>query len=130
MLVIDKDDKHNLKVSILKIFDGRDDIIARIDDDGFWVQNTLRKKRPDQSTLIVYDHNDTEVLKLQYLNERMISIQGVFRHAKIKPSYLIVTPEMVIKMPNNNRIIGSCFGEMAADISLSAGGGFGLGRAR
>ena len=130
MLVVDKDDKRNLKVSVLRIFDDRDDIIARIDNDGFWVQNTLRKKRPDPSTLIVYDHNDIQVLKLQYLNEKAISIQGTFRHAKIRPSYLIVTSDAVIQMPNNNRIMSSCFGEMAADISLGAGGGFALGRAR
>ena len=130
MLVVDKDDKRNLRVSVLRIFDDRDDIIARIDDDGFWVQNTLRKKRPDPSTLIVYDHNDLQVLKLQYLNEKVISIQGIFRHAKIRPSYLVVTPDAVIQMPNNNRIMSSCFGEMAADISLGVGGGFALGRAR
>ncbi len=130
MLVIDKDGNHNLKVTVLRIFDDRDDIIARIDEDGFWVQNTLRRKRPDQSTLIVYDHNDTEVLKLKYLNPRAISVQGVFRHAKIKPAYLVVTPTAAIQMPNSNRIMNSCFGEMAADISLGANGAFTLGRAR
>lgn len=130
MLVIDRDGNRNLKVTVLRIFDDRDDIIARIDADGFWVQNTLRKKRPDQSTLIVYDHNDNEVLKLRYINNRAITVEGVFRHATIKPHYLEVTPSAAIQMPNHNQISDLCFGEMGADISLGTTGSFSLGRVK
>jgi hypothetical protein len=83
MIVVDKKPgTDNLVVTVLRIFDDRNDIIARIDEDGFWVQNAIRKKRPNPSILVVYDHSDTEVLRIQFLNSRAISVQGVFRHAK------------------------------------------------
>ena len=68
MLTIDRaKDGKSLVVTTLRIFDDRNNIIARIDEDGFWVENSSRKKRPDASTLVVYDHNDTEVLNVKFL---------------------------------------------------------------
>ncbi len=36
--------------------------ITHIDEKGLWVDPSARKSRPDRSTLIVYDHDDAEVL--------------------------------------------------------------------
>jgi hypothetical protein len=79
MIEIYRDAAHDeLIISTLKIFDDRNNIIARSDaDDGLWVENSTRKKRPDKSTLIVYDHTDKEVLRLVFLNSSAISITGI-----------------------------------------------------
>ena len=130
MLSIDKDRSGSISVQILKIFDDRDDIIARIDEDTFWVQNSTRAKRPDKSTLVIYDHNDDKVLTIKYINSRAIYVEGIFRNPRVKPSYLVVSDKDVVQMPNNNTLSESVFGEMAADISLTKGGGLALGRAK
>jgi hypothetical protein len=102
MIVVDRDpDTKNLLITTLRVFDDRDDIIARIDRDGFWVQNTLRKKRPDEHTLIVFDHNDQQVLKIHFLNPQTVSVEGVFRHPQIKPGFLVITENEMIQMPNH-----------------------------
>lgn len=96
MIEIDKEPgKNQLVVSTLKIFDDRNNIIARVDtEDGFWVENSTRKKRPNPSTLVVYDHSDAEVLRIVLLNPTTLSIIGVFRHPKI-PRPVVVTPEYI-----------------------------------
>jgi hypothetical protein len=83
----------------LKVFDDRNDSIAHIDEDGFWVQNSVRKKRPDQSTLVVFDHNDTEVLRIHYLNPRAVSVEGIFRHPKISPTFWKIAEDQAVQMP-------------------------------
>jgi hypothetical protein len=85
MIEIDRSPaKNQLVVSTLKIFDDRNNIIARVDaQDGFWVENSTRKKRPDPSTLVVYDHSDVEVLRMIFLNPTTLSLTGTFRHAGI-----------------------------------------------
>jgi hypothetical protein len=86
MLAIDRDPKtKNLVVSMLRVFDDRGNIIARIDTNGFWVANTSRKKRPDESTLVVFDHNDIEVLNIKFLNPSAIKILGTFRKDRYPP---------------------------------------------
>ena len=61
------EDGHTGFITTLKLFDDRGDIIARIDEDGRWVRSDIRYKRPDPSTVIVYDHNDAEVLTIKFL---------------------------------------------------------------
>src|SRR6202012_5128959 len=101
------------------MFDDRNDIIARIDKDGFWVQNNVRKKRPDECTLVVFDPSATEVLRLQYLNPKAISVQGLFRHPKMGPRYWEVTQDRTTLMPNNNSHIGNCVGNLAVSIRIN-----------
>jgi hypothetical protein len=104
-------------VSLLKIFDDRNDIIARIDVDGFWVANTVRKKRPDQSTLVVYDHYDREVLKIHLLNDRAMSLTGIFR----LPSSTVpmrITPSSIDI--DTNKYMGNTVDRSDIDISMHA----------
>ncbi len=119
MIVVDKDgDSNNLIIRTLRVFDDRNDIIARMDEDGFWVQNTNRKKRPNQSTLIVYDHNDQEALKIRFLNPKAVLIKGIFRHPKINPRYIIVTDEYMAQMPNNIRFLNNCLANIQTAITI------------
>jgi hypothetical protein len=117
MIQIDRDDsKKELVVSALKIFDDRNNIIARIDkEDGFWVENSTRKKRPDPSTLVVYDHNDTEVLRIVFINPNTLSLTGIFRHPRY-PTPVVITPQEM----NTGRLRFSetVFGNAGTDINI------------
>jgi len=116
MLVIDKDKPSGkLVVSVLRIFDDRNNVIARIDEHGFWVANSARIKRRDPSTLVVFDHGDLEVLRIAFLNPKSLLITGVFRHAGLRT--VLITPEFLDI--GGMRIIQSSFGEnVGADISV------------
>jgi len=116
MLVIDKDNSSNkLVVTVLRIFDAGNNIIARIDDDGFWVANSTRMKRVDPSTLVVFDHGDMEVLRIAFLNPGTLSITGIFRHAGLRT--VSITPEFLDV--GRMRIMQNSLGESGrADISV------------
>jgi hypothetical protein len=91
LFVVDRQKNSHLRITLLKVFDTRNDIIARIDDTGFWVSPGSRKSRPDKSTLIVFDNRDTEVLNVRYLNKTTLSILGSFRYPNMPP--VIIRPE-------------------------------------
>ena len=83
MLTINRDSATgHIRVTTLQIFDDRKDSIATMDDGHFWVKFGSKKKRPDKSTLVVYDHLNKEVLRIRFLNPHAISVQGLFRHPK------------------------------------------------
>ena len=86
LLQIDREQSTGaIYISVLRVFDDRNDIIAKIDSDGFCVRNTSQKKRPDESTLVVYDHNDYEVLNIRLLNKNAIRLTGIFRRPRLPP---------------------------------------------
>ncbi len=85
MLVIDKDNSGNIVVSILRIFDDNNNIVARIEYNGFWIAGSTRKKRPNKSQLVVYDHNDDEVLNIKMINKNSITLAGIFRKEGCTP---------------------------------------------
>jgi hypothetical protein len=104
MIQIDrKAGSDSIVITVLRIFDDRDNIIARIDADGFWVENSTRKKRPDPHTLVVFDHTDTEVLRIVFLNKEAIFLTGIFRHAGIGFPVIVTPTYMDI---NTNRLSG------------------------
>ena len=116
MLVIDRaPDGKSLVVTVLRIFDDRGEIIARLHKDGFWVKNTSRSHRPNERTLIVYDHNDVEALYVELLNATTLSVRGVLRHIGLPP--IEITGD-VAKLGGNS-IRSSCFGESSVDIMVS-----------
>jgi hypothetical protein len=96
-----------LVVSTLKVFDDRKNIIARIDEDGFWVENSTRNKRPNPSTLVVYDHLDHEVLRVVFVNPTTLSVSGVFRHPQLSTPIIITDEYMQI---GRGRVSGSYYG--------------------
>lgn len=115
MLVIDRrKDRNELVVSVLRIFDDRGNIIARIGEGDFWVENSTRKKRPDPSTLVVYDRSDTEVLHIKFPNPTTLSVTGVFRREG-GPVAVTITPEVL--QIGGMKMSGSSMGEAGqADI--------------
>jgi hypothetical protein len=117
MLEIDRSKSgKQLSIVTLKIFDDRNDIIARIDEeDGFWTANTVRRKRPDPSTLVVYDHSDNEVLHLVFMNPSTLYVTGIFRRPGIRRP-LVITPEFTDT--GVIRFVGSSFGENGTDIDI------------
>ena len=116
IIELDRTSRGELLLSTLKIFDDRNDIIARVDaDDGFWVANSTRTKRPDKSTLVVFDHNDAEVLRLVFLNKNTLSVTGVFRHRHVARP-VIITPDALNLAGNVFNI--KVMGESAVDISI------------
>lgn len=92
------DDGRTGFITALKIFDDRGDIIARIDEDGRWVRSDIRYKLPDHSTVVVYDHNDIEVLNMKFLNPKALSLTGTFRHPK-SPNVTTITNEYMASGP-------------------------------
>ena len=83
-----------------KIFsqDGR--IIADIEDNEFSVNpnNYFKIKRPDTSSLVVYDQNDNEALNVRYGSKSMLRVLGRF----YSPRGLVqITPSALI-IPGNN----------------------------
>lgn len=100
----------SIVLTLLRIYDDGGSIIARIDEDGFWVAPQVRKKRPDKSTLIVYDQRDIEVLRLHFLNPRALSVQGMLRNPKLPGYSVTITNEFVRYMPGNFTLSGNCTG--------------------
>jgi hypothetical protein len=65
-----------LKLKTLRIYDDKNEIIARISENRLWVQPLARRVQPDFSTLLVYDRHDEEVLRIKLLHRKAVSIGG------------------------------------------------------
>jgi hypothetical protein len=104
----------DLVLSVLRVFDDRNDIITRIDADGFWVNPTARIKKPDASTLVVYDHLDNEILRLRFMNRNAISIEGIFR----SPGQAPITIDHDVMHVGVLSLRDSCAGEVGAGSSM------------
>lgn len=108
--------RNELIISCLKVFDDRNNIIARIDEeDGLWVENSTRKKRPDPSTIVVYDHLDKEVLRLNFANPTTLYVTGIFRHPNLSVP-IVVTEEAY--QQGGQRMTNSFFGNSNVDIFI------------
>jgi len=82
----------SVKISLLRVYDDRNNIIVRIDENDFWVDSGVRKRRPDKSTLKIYDHNDDEILNMRFQNKHVVSILGIFRYLG---RIIRVTPDLI-----------------------------------
>jgi hypothetical protein len=103
VLTLGQEKPGNIKILLLRIYDDRNNIIARIDGNEFWIGEGIRKKHPDRSTLKIYDHNDDEVLNIRYQNPYAVSILGIFRYLG---RLIMVTP--TIMQAGGFRDHGSC----------------------
>jgi hypothetical protein len=65
------------KVSVgMRVFDERQNLIAKLDDNNLVATfNATDVKKPDESTLILYDHADREVLNVIFLNSHAVLIK-------------------------------------------------------
>jgi hypothetical protein len=104
IIVADQTPEGALTLRALRVFDSKNEIIARIDERGFWIHPNSRKLRPDRSTLIVYDSDDRQVLNLRFLNPTTISITGLFRS---RGSAVLIDDQGIL-VGWGNRISRSC----------------------
>jgi hypothetical protein len=116
MLTLDKTAAGAIILKTLRIFDDRNDIIARIDENGVWYSPDVRAQRPDPSTVVVFDHTDTEVLSIKFLNSQTVQISGIFRKEGLPP--IVVTPDLT--SISGSTLAQSCFGENKVDLAVSA----------
>ena len=108
MLAVDKTaGKSQISINILRIFDDRGNIIARIDEEGFWVAPDMRREKPNRSTLVVHDRADQQALKVELLNSKTLYVEGVFRDRRGR--IVRITADELI-LPGNNIMARSCFG--------------------
>jgi hypothetical protein len=79
----------DISVSKLELFDEAGAVFATVDNqsgtNSFWISPNSKEVRPDRHTLVVYDRNNDEALRVKFINPKVISINGVFRHANSGP---------------------------------------------
>lgn len=90
-----------------KIFSADEKIVAELEDNEFHINpnNYFKIKRPDSSTLVVYDQKADIVLNVRFLNPHAIRVSGVFRAPQRKP--IIINNDEVIPLFGKSTI---CFG--------------------
>lgn len=117
MIAVEKEQqKQGLLITVLRVFDDQGNIIARIDPDGFWTAPSVFKKKLNRSTLIVNDRKDEEVLKIEFINQRAIKIEGVFRDQR--GVVVRITPDKLV-LPRNNTYMSSCIGNFKTGIQIN-----------
>ena len=116
MLAIDENkNRQSVTISTLRIFDDRADIIARISNASFWVRDDTHKVKT-RNSLVVFDHNDHEVLNVRMLNGNSILITGSFRQRSIGFPVLIGQDAILMGGATMSR---ACLGEAGlADIAV------------
>jgi hypothetical protein len=106
IMAADIDENNKMRLSFLRVYDDRKDIIAKVyDHRKLWVSPSARKERTT-STLKVFDHSDAEVLNIMFLNSNTIKILGRFR-SKFGGPPVIVTDSSTT-WQSNNRSVGNC----------------------
>jgi len=88
LLVVDIYRGHRLRIDTLRLLNENNEEIARIDGDEFWTAPSVRHEKPDASTLVIYDQNNAEVLRISYLNVQAIVIRGKFRAEDHPPLFI------------------------------------------
>jgi hypothetical protein len=109
LVTIDKDKDGHLLVSA-KIFDDRDNLIAKLEGNQYVSTSYASHfKRPDRSTLLIYDHEDRIALEVKLINDSAVRFTGRL-HApgnKLRAP-LIVTDKSITVM--RTILSGECFG--------------------
>lgn len=89
--------------------------------------NSFDVERPDDSTLVVRDQSNVEVLNIRYLNRSAFAFTGSIRAPD--GAEMIVTESEVVFFPGGGRFIRADFGNFAIKLStneLAVGSPFGL----
>ena len=121
LIQINRDNKNNtITITIIKIFDDRNDIIATVDPDvGIWVRNINRSARPDISTLVVFDHDGHEALRISMLNKTAIMVTGIFNDRRLQTPIIVDKDFIEI---NTIKIVSSSFGNFGTAIRVGGAG--------
>jgi hypothetical protein len=78
------------------VFDDQGNLSARVENNEFHLipGQVSYQKRPDRSTLIAYDRQGKELLRIRYLNPKVLQIRGVFTCKGSKP--VTITDDRII----------------------------------
>ena len=113
-----RDESGVLQIKTLMVRDLDGTAIATKDDaNPIWLAPSVRRKRPDKSTLIVFNRYGDKALLVRYLNPNAIEISGDFygrRGSWVK----IGDTDMNIM---TNHFIGSCFGMQGGGTAIQIG---------
>ena len=111
LITIDREgDRGPLTIKTLRVYGEEQRVIASIKNSEFWVSPIVRKARPDQISLIVYDERDHEALHIAYLNPHALMITGTFRHPEITPRVYKVSEAGTLILPENMSVGKNCIG--------------------
>jgi hypothetical protein len=113
ILTIDRRPNGSIVLSVLRLYDERGKIILRFDGGEFWSADGIRVKRPDKSTIVVYNTSDKEVLNVKLLNLQSVYITGVFHYPGIRP---IIVDTTRVQIGGMNLIGG--FGKTMVDLII------------
>jgi len=104
-----------------KVFSEDGKIVADIENNEFNVNpnNYFKVKRPDRSSLLVYDQQARLVLNVRFLNTTNIKVSGIFDVPNQKP---IIIDDEKINRPSN--IAGNCFKKKSVVISIGENNNF------
>ena len=106
----------SITVETLRVFDDRGNSIARIDRNDFWVSANNRYKKPSPHELIVFDHADRQVLKIDYINKNAVQVEGIFYSPKTH-AFIEIDPDMM--KTSNGTFAGSGFGGGTTAIAVN-----------
>ena len=101
-------DNEQLNISILRVFDDRDNIIVHIQNNAFFVSPDVRLERPDRSSLQVFDHLDSKVLDIKLINKDSIKISGIIRYPGREPVIIDDKAFTIMRGGHAVRLSGSC----------------------
>lgn len=115
LLTINK--QGNIVTVTAKFFSEDGKIVAELKENQFHINpsNYFRMERPDDHTLIIFDHKGQESLNVHFINPAVIKLTGRFYLPKHPP--IIITEEY--QLFGNNIKMSSCsFGQNMVDIHL------------
>lgn len=98
-----------------KVFSDDSKIVADIENNEFSVNpnNYFKVKRPDKSSLIVYDQQARDVLNIRFLNPANIRVSGIFNAPNQKP--VIIDDEKIFRP---SQFTGNCWGKIPYIIQI------------
>jgi hypothetical protein len=100
------------------VFDDRSNLIAELRQNRFVATNYASHfERPDRSTLMVYDHRGMMALKVVYLNDRAIVVQGILRVPDTRKVATVGDKNILIS-PGQTLMTAPCAGGMGVDFNF------------
>lgn len=107
-ITIEREPDGAIRITKLEIFDDRHNVATSIDANSLWVDPSSRRERPNRSSLVVYDHNNNQILNIKFVNKTLIQITGVFR---IADGSAVIFSETGTSFGKNIRFQGICAGD-------------------
>jgi hypothetical protein len=114
-LRIDRRQDGSILITQLEVFDDKHNVVVSINGNSLWVEPSSRRLRPNVGSMVVYDHNNENVLDLHFVNSTLLKMNGIFRLANGQPIRFTDTSTMI----GTNTLSGNCAGESRQAFSFS-----------